>query len=342
MAQHGLVASVSTNGAPKPGVVKQCCAGVYESNVARYLLGDSYHPGGLKLTERLGHALEFSSATRVLDIASGSGASAIFLAERFGCAVVGIDYSRKNVEEANARAAKRDLQSLVRFQEADAENLPFAEASFDAVICECALCLFPDKATAVREIARVLRIGGRLGLSDVTRNTDLPEELHDLLAWAACIADAQPAQGYRDLLSRAGLLVTLAESHDEAIMESIDRIRARLLGAEILIGLGKLSLPALDMRTAKALVRHSVAAVESGSLGYVVITAVNSRRATTGRPRRAVLAMRGQRQHSPHHMRSAWLHHDLLYSRPDSTLLPPAADPTESLPKPTMTANTGP
>lgn len=278
MAQDGLIASASTNGARDPGVVKQCCAGVYESNVARYLLGDSYHPGGLKLTERLGYALELSSTTRVLDIASGSGASAMFLAERFGCEVVGIDYSRKNVEEANARAADGNLQSRVHFQEADAEHLPFAEASFDAVVCECSLCLFPDKATAVREIARVLRVGGRLGLSDVTRSADLPEELHDLLAWEACVADARSTESYLDLLGEAGLSVTLSEPHDEAIMELIDRIRARLLGAEILIGLGKLSLPALDMSTAKALVRHSVAAVECGSLGYVAIAAVNATR----------------------------------------------------------------
>ena len=78
--------------------VKQCCARLYESDLARILLGDSFHPGGTKLTERLGEILDLSGQSRVLDIASGTGTSALFLAERFGCEVVGVDYGSHNVE----------------------------------------------------------------------------------------------------------------------------------------------------------------------------------------------------------------------------------------------------
>ena len=85
----------------EPSTVKQCCAAAYDSDVARILLGDSFHPGGTKLTERLGRILRVTPQTRVLDVAAGRGASAIFLAERFGCEVVGVDYSRKNVDAAN-------------------------------------------------------------------------------------------------------------------------------------------------------------------------------------------------------------------------------------------------
>src|ERR671936_327726 len=101
--------------------VKQCCANLYESDFAKLLLGDSFHPGGLKLTERLGQVLQLDANSRVLDVAAGSGTSAIFLTERFGCAVVGLDYGQKNVERANAEAAEHGVAMRVRFEKADAE-----------------------------------------------------------------------------------------------------------------------------------------------------------------------------------------------------------------------------
>jgi len=61
--------------------IKQCCANLYESEFAKLLLGDSFHPGGLKLSERLGQLLELGEHSRVLDVASGRGNSALFLAE---------------------------------------------------------------------------------------------------------------------------------------------------------------------------------------------------------------------------------------------------------------------
>src|SRR5437868_14684059 len=112
--------------------VKQCCARLYESDIAKLLLGDSFHPGGVKLTERLGTLLGLTPQSRVLDIASGKGASALFLAQRFGCEVLGIDYSAQNAGEANAAAADRGIAQLVSFRTGDAERLPVADASFDA------------------------------------------------------------------------------------------------------------------------------------------------------------------------------------------------------------------
>jgi ubiquinone/menaquinone biosynthesis C-methylase UbiE len=173
-----------------PDTVKQCCARLYESDFARILLGDSFHPGGTKLTERLGELLGLDAQPRVLDIGSGTGTSALFLAERFSCEVVGVDYGSHNVEHANVAATARGLDKRVSFRTGDAKQLPFPDASFDAVICECAFCTFPDKTAASREFARVLPSGGGIGLSDLTRGWILPEELNGLLAWIACIADA--------------------------------------------------------------------------------------------------------------------------------------------------------
>ncbi len=69
--------------------VKACCAAVYASDWARQLLGESFHPGGLALTRRLGMLLDLGPGKRLLDVAAGKGASAIFLAQQFGCEVIG-------------------------------------------------------------------------------------------------------------------------------------------------------------------------------------------------------------------------------------------------------------
>lgn len=237
------------------------------------LLGDAFHPGGAKLTERLGQILDLTPRTRVLDVAAGKGTSAILLAERFGCEVIGVDYSRKNIEISNQETRAKGLDGKVTFQWADAEELPFPNASFDAVICECAFCTFPEKPTAAREFSRVLRAGGRVGLSDLTRDRSLSPELEDLMSWIACIADAQPLSEYVALLSDAAFAVSVIEKHDGALAELVSQIRTRLLAAEVITGLQKLVLPGFDLQAAKIMARHALEAIKMGKLGYAIVVA---------------------------------------------------------------------
>jgi arsenite methyltransferase len=257
--------------------LKQCCAQLYESDLAKILLGDSFHPGGLKLSERVGALLNLAPESHVLDVASGKGATALFLAERFSCHIVGIDYSGQNVADASQMASAKGLSSLVRFERGDAEGLPFPDKSFDAIICECAFCTFPDKTSAAREFARVLRPHGRVGLSDLTRGPTLPNALDGLLAWIACIADAQPVDGYVEYLRSAAMEVEKVELHDEALAEMVQQIRMRLLGAEIMVGLNKLNLPGVDFSLAKQLAKSALDAIQQRQLGYAIITASKPR-----------------------------------------------------------------
>src|SRR5580658_9970524 len=89
--------------------LKSCCAAVYQSDFARLLLGDSFHPGGQRLTARIGEHLGLGPGVRVLDVASGKGESAIFVARQFGCEVVGMNFGPQNVREANSRAATEQI-----------------------------------------------------------------------------------------------------------------------------------------------------------------------------------------------------------------------------------------
>jgi arsenite methyltransferase len=259
-----------------PAAIKRCCTALYESEGARLILGDSFHPGGSELTERLGRMLNLRPQSRVLDVAAGRGASAMTLATRFGCEVVGIDLSRRNVEAAEREAHARRLSDKVAFQSGDAERLPFADASFDAVVCECALCTFPNKPAAAAEFARVLRVGGGVGVSDLTREGPSPPELDGLVSWVACVGDAQPLGEYSALLAAAGLKILAAEEHNDALIDFVNRIRARVLAAEIMIGLNKLALPEFDAGAVKDFARDALSAIRAGQIGYAIVTAAKA------------------------------------------------------------------
>lgn len=252
--------------------VKSCCATLYENDVVKLLVGDSFHPGGLTLTERLGHLLDLQPGQRILDVAAGQGTSAIFLAQHFGCEVVGVDYGAESVQKAQTQAEAAGMSDLVRFEQGDAEKLRFEANSFDAIICECAFCTFPDKSTAGGEFARVLRPGGRVGLSDLTRAGPLPPELEGILAWITCVADARPIDEYVSYLEGAGLKVSEIEPHNAALAEMVKNIRTKLLGAEVLLKLKMIDLPLdIDFRQAKSLIRHATEAIQQGRLGYALV-----------------------------------------------------------------------
>lgn len=253
--------------------VKHCCTSFYGSDLARLLLGESFHPGGKALTTRLGQFMRLTPNSIVLDVAAGRGTSTLHLAQSHGCEVVGVDLSAANVKRATEEALKRNA-NRVTFRIADAEALPFGAHSFDAILCECSFCTFPDKQAAAGEFSRVLRPGGRLGLSDLTRSSDPLPELDDLLSWIACIGDAQPVESYVETLQRANLTVVDIEDHSPVLTEMVRQIQGKLLGVEMAAGLKKLDLPNAGFSDAKRFAQAAIRAVTDGKLGYIAIAAV--------------------------------------------------------------------
>ncbi len=254
-------------------VVKSCCANLYSSDAVRLLVGESFHPGGLALTRRLGDLLGLQPGDEVLDMASGPGTSAVELALTDGCSVTGIELSAASRARAEELAAAAGVKDRVRFLAGDAECLPVAAAAFDVVICECAFCTFPGKARAAAEIYRVLRPGGRIGLSDLTRRAPLPEPLRGLLAWVACVADAGTEEEYMEYLRSAGLIPGASEDQSAALLQLAEQINTRLITLSLASQLGRLALPPSSWADARAMAASAMAEIRSGNLGYSLLLA---------------------------------------------------------------------
>lgn len=145
----------------------------------------------------------------VVDLGSGGGLDVFLAAGKVGPEgrAIGIDMTPAMIERARANAAKGGY-SNVEFHLAQIDRLPLADASVDCVISNCVVNLAPDKPAVFREIARVLRPGGRVAISDIALKGELPEAVRSsLAAYVGCIAGAIHVDTYREELLRAGFAV---------------------------------------------------------------------------------------------------------------------------------------
>ena len=115
--------------------------------------------------ENLCEALDLRSGSRVLDVAAGNGNATLAAARRW-CDVTSTDYVASLLESGRARAKAEG--HTIQFQEADAENLPFPDASFDVVLSTFGVMFTPNQDNAAHELARVCKPGGRIGMANWT------------------------------------------------------------------------------------------------------------------------------------------------------------------------------
>ena len=122
--------------------------------------------------ESLCEALDLRAGERVLDVAAGNGNATLAAARRW-CDVVSTDYVPALLERARARASAERLP--VQFEQADAEDLPYADESFDVVVSTFGVMFTPDQQKAAAEMARVCKQGGRIGLANWTPTSFIGE-----------------------------------------------------------------------------------------------------------------------------------------------------------------------
>ena len=159
------VRSPSKQAAPTPAAPDY--AGIKQRQQATWASGD-FAVIGVTLQivgESLAEAADIRSGERVLDVAAGNGNATLAAARRFA-AVTSTDYVPELLDKGRARAAAEGLQ--VNFRTADAEDLPFGDGSFDAALSTFGAMFTPDHTRPAREMLRVVRSGGRIGLSNWT------------------------------------------------------------------------------------------------------------------------------------------------------------------------------
>jgi arsenite methyltransferase len=142
----------------------------------------------------------------VVDLGSGGGLDVFLASKRVGPTgrAIGIDMTPAMVERAQANAEAGGYNN-VEFHLSTIDKLPLPDASADCIISNCVLNLAPDKPAVFREIARVLKPGGRLAVSDIALKGELPEAIaSSLAAYVGCIAGAIRIDTYRDELLKAG------------------------------------------------------------------------------------------------------------------------------------------
>jgi arsenite methyltransferase len=150
---------------------------------------------------------ELRPGETVLDLGSGGGIDVLLSARRVGPAghVIGVDMTDEMLALARRNAAEAGVDN-VEFVKGTIESLPLPDASIDVVISNCVINLAADKGATLAEIARVLRPGGRVGVSDIVADDALtPEQRAERGSYVGCIAGALSFSEFRDGLTAVGL-----------------------------------------------------------------------------------------------------------------------------------------
>ena len=171
----------------------------------------------------------------VLDLGSGAGADVLISARRVGTTgrVIGLDMTDEMLELARANAAAAGVANA-EFVKGHIEDIPLPEASVDVVISNCVINLSGDKAAVLREVARVLRPGGRFAVSDVIADPSMDEATRaDMAQWTGCIAGALTREEFEGMLGAAGLVdVEIRETHRVHEHAAAAIVRARRPAAD--------------------------------------------------------------------------------------------------------------
>jgi arsenite methyltransferase len=208
--RYGAFATAGTS-CCGPSPATNCCASA--GDVASSLGYDTVDlellPDGANLGLGCGAPLEhldLKDGETVVDLGSGAGIDALIAARKVGSqgSVIGVDMTPEMLVAARCNAQAAGV-TQVEFREGRLENLPLDDSSVDAVTSNCVINLVPDKSRVFNEIARVLRPGGRLVVSDIVLEGQLPEAIRsNVLAYVGCVAGAELRQRYFEMLEEAG------------------------------------------------------------------------------------------------------------------------------------------
>ncbi len=186
---------------------------------------DQFHTRGLAATAELAKVAGIAAGMSVLDVGSGIGGPARFLAAAYGCKVTGVDLSEPFVDAARYLTERTGLSGQVTFRTGSALELPFEDSGFDVVLLQHVAMNIADRARLYREIRRVLRRGGKFATFDVVLKGGEP---HYPVPWAPTAATSflLTADATREAIEPAGFRVLAWQDDTEAAKAWIAQLRA--------------------------------------------------------------------------------------------------------------------
>ena len=185
---------------------------------------DQFHTRGVAATAELAKLVGITADMSVLDVGSGVGGPARYLAATYGCRVTGVDLSEPFVDAARYLTERTGQSGQVSFQSASALELPFDNGSFDAVLLQHVAMNIADRARLYHEIRRVLKAGGRFATFDVVLTGGEP---HYPLPWARTPATSflLTAAATREAIESAGFGIVAWQDDTEAAKAWAARLR---------------------------------------------------------------------------------------------------------------------
>ena len=169
-------------------------------------------PGGIEMLLEAEQHLDLNVNTRLLSIACGTGELELYLAEKYGCTVTGVDVDERGVSRARDKAALRGLEAHAQFEIGDGNALRFPDQTFDTILCSGALWPFYDNG--LREFRRLLVPGGRAAILDVVWLCDaVPKDV--VQCWTEGEATVLTREGNIAAFGERGFQVIHAATYHE-------------------------------------------------------------------------------------------------------------------------------
>jgi SAM-dependent methyltransferase len=239
------VAEHQSSGEPTPTTSTSSCCGPSVSTAdasgehvfggALYESGEAAEAPETAVAASLGCGVptavaDLKEGETVLDLGSGAGADVLISARRVGPTgkAIGLDMTDEMLALARENAQKAGVEN-VELHKGYIEAIPLPDASVDVVISNCVLNLSGDKPRVLREVARVLRPGGRFAISDVIADEDMDDATRaDMQQWTGCIAGALTRREFEEALTDAGLVdIQIRETHRVHEQAASAIVRAR-------------------------------------------------------------------------------------------------------------------
>ena len=171
---------------------------------------DQDHYGGIAATDELAQGARIENGSRVVDFCAGLGGTVRYLAHRYGANVTGIELTPARVAGAQELTKRVGLQEIARVVEGNVLEVPFADASMDAVVSQEAFCHVPDLKRALVEAFRILRKDGRMAFTDWIANESLTADDAQLMWEGMAIQPLRSISDYCHLVESSGLKVLSA------------------------------------------------------------------------------------------------------------------------------------